>query len=711
MPNFDLTEYRTIILRPYGGDIKRYTLPVLVQPPIKTGRTKVFPGRATMGPTDPDRDDTLTTLNFMDVSGGMGVYTINPASDLNKYWWGVASAEGTDGFTSAREVINGQPDSFSGNCVPVGRIGQSTYALWGTALHRWDPDTQTWGAAQQTIGTVVNTEGIARFAGKVWFPLGPDGYASIDEASLGTLNAPTIVAGAATPTYSSASPTTNPKVYAFIAHQQNLYAITTAAEGYALASSLTGGTGAWLWHKNTALSTFVKIEASFEPKAFAVFPNQQQGKSLWVSGRRGLMVYDDSEMAWIESSLIDVPPHPSFGRAMAVFRPGESLWVAGGGGDAIQYTAGGTVVPASGPGGVREGMPASKRGDIVSWATDLHRLYGLTAGEGQPEALTALLEAPDPDTLEVVELTGGGEDVISGSVSGSSTVIGWNGKGWHPVWESDEGETASPTKIVVSDAVTSSGAVDYRAFWGVGEECYSVQCRLTTHSSVQAIQTGTGERFAAVSYLEWGRFTGGSIANHKLISHAAIIMEHATEDEYVEFQYYTDHEHQDPGAPDPWITLGVANTDQSDYQSRTVLPFGLTDDGQFSEGINLHWIRPRLAFYLTNPLIPPIVTSLTLAFLPVPQDAATKAYTIPLPVDRDEITGKTAEQIIEIVEELFNPEFGEEKFYLLQDREKLFRVYLSGLSYGRIPTSDGPGALTLTIIQIPTGAEGLVGEP
>jgi hypothetical protein len=189
------------------------------------------------------------------------------------------------------------------------------------------------------------------------------------------------------------------------------------------------------------------------------------------------------------------------------------------------------------------------------------------------------------------------------------------------------------------------------------------------------------------------------------------MMEHATATEYVTYQYYTDHEHVEPGAPEPWITLGTATLDAGDDMPRTVLPFGLSDDGLFSEGLPFHWIRQRVVFTLSDPQSPPIITALTLAYMPVPQDAVTKAYTIPLPVDRDPRTGKTAEQIIRVVESLFNPDLGEERFYHLQDRGEHFRAYLSGLSFGRAPTADGPGALTLTVIQVPTGKIGMLGEP
>lgn len=141
-----------------------------------------------------------------------------------------------------------------------------------------------------------------------------------------------------------------------------------------------------------------------------------------------------------------------------------------------------------------------------------------------------------------------------------------------------------------------------------------------------------------------------------------------------------------------------------------MLPFGLTADGLFSEGLNWHWIRQRVRFVTTNVTKPPIVTAMTLAYLPVPQDAATKAYTIPLPADLDPLTKQTAEQIVGKLESLLAPTLGEERFLFLQDGHRKYRSYISSLSYGQASTPDAPGALTLSVIQIPSGAPGLIGE-
>jgi hypothetical protein len=721
------TEYRTIILCPFGADTRQWTFPVHINPPIKTGRTKVFPPRATLGPTDPDVDDTLTTVNFMDISGGMGVYTINPASDLGNYWWGVAECEGTDGWTAAREAVRAvkPSDAHTGPFVPLGRIGASVYGLWGDSIHKWSPDDLTWGPRLQTIGAVVNTEGLAYFNEKMYFPLGDTGYSYVGETAPGVLGTVVQVAGLANPAGVPDGATVSPpRVFAFVVHLDLLWALTTKAQGHALVASMDGTANSWGWAQvfDTARTpgTYIKLETSFEPKTLAVFPNAQNQESLWVAGRRGLKVYDSTTMRFRETALNNVPPHPDFGRCCQVFRTGEALWIAGGGGDLIQYTVGGAVVPAAGPGGQREGMPGGKRGGVVSMATDLFHLYCLVQGETElGYSGTIVEETESGDPLEV-----------PGAIAISS-VIANTGKGWHPKWETAQ-RGGIPTKIVVADSTKLNNKIDYRVFWGVDDQCWSMMCRLSTHSARQAIEAVTRERFRSTdnepgyreSYIEWGRFNAGSIASHKLASHVAIMMEHATNTEYVEYEYYTDHDHgTNPTTGTGFKRLGRVTRDgghDPHGDPRTVLPFGLLDRngipvedpemGVFAQGLGFHWIRQRLRIVSSNAEAPPIVTALTLAYLPVPQDAATKAYTIPLPVDLDPLTRQTAEQITNKLESLLSPALGEEKFLFLQDRQQIFRAYISSISYGRVPTADGPGSLTLTLIQIPTGVPGLIGE-
>lgn len=689
-------EWQTIILAPYGADPLAWTFHA--QAAVRGGRTKIFPKRGTLGPTDFDRDDTLSTANWSDLSGGSGIAVINPSTDMGKSWWHVADARGTDGWTCPPEAISSRPGTYSGNHVPVGRIGASTYGLWGTAIHKWDPATRTWGNAVATIGTVVNSEGIVSFNDAMYFPLGSSGYAYVAESAPGTLGSVTTVAGAAAPTANSPVPTSNPRVWAFAVHQQKLWAITTSADGHVLASNTTGASGNWFWPYDDARGTFIKISTSTEPKTLFQFLNTQQERQLWCSSKRGCLIWDPLEMTWQESNLWDVPPHPDFGRCAKVFRPGEAVWIASGGGDLIQYQSNGTVVPASGPGGaghglpdvntrLGDGMPASKRGSVVSMATDLANLFLLVQGEQAVGASDDVLEeddASDPITIPGSE--------------GQSSVIAWTGKGFHPLWESTE-PLGTATKIVVSDALDADGNTDYRAFWGTGEDSWSMPCRLTTHSSRQAVDVGNVWRFATSGYIELGEFWAGSFAVHKLASHISITMAKANAANYAEYEYQTDH-----SSLGQWTTLGIANEEEPGHD--TVLGFNLSDDGLWVKGQHYHWIKQRIRLYGAGGTTSPVVRGISLAYLPLPQDAATKTYAVQLPTDVSPKSDMTREQIEAKLEALLSAE----EFVYLKHQHRTYRAYVASVANTEMLTRDGWGIANVTVIQIPSGVHGTLGD-
>src|SRR6185369_1332221 len=219
-------------------------------------------------------------------------------------------------------------------------------------------------------------------------------------------------------------PTYAPKPLLFGVHQQALWAITVAESGnperdYTLARSMTGNAGDWNWPLNTAATParYVKLDDGCVPYQLLTFPTQTGINGLWVSTNQGLAVYDSNDMTWTESLMWNVPPHPDFGRSAAVFRPGEALWVASGGGDLMKLTSNGVIVPASGPGGTGSGLPESRRGSVRSMATDLANLY-------------LLLSKRNTDGTH------------------NMTLIAGTGIGWHPLWENDDVNVSDPYSVV-----------------------------------------------------------------------------------------------------------------------------------------------------------------------------------------------------------------------------------------------------------------------
>jgi hypothetical protein len=695
--NIDQTEWQTMVIGPYGSDPYTYTFPVL--PQVQSGHTKVFPPRATVGPPDLDRDDTLTTATWMDLSGGQGIYVINPSTDMGRSWWSTADTRGTDGWTPGPEVVAARPSSYSGNFRPVGRIGVTVYGLWGTALHPYDPDDGTWGAAVRTVGTVAAGDyAMVRFMGRQYFVLTNGNIVSVTESSPGVISALTTITAAASPTVEGA--TTNPTARLITIHQQRLAVLTTAATGYHLAFNATGLTGEWFWPYDAARQLFPSVETSVTAHGLISWVDPATGmKALWCSTDGGCLIWNSDDVVWEETSLWNVPPHPNFGKTLKPFRPGESLWIAGGGGDVIQYTANGVVVPASGPGGRGHGlpdvggrdgngMPADRRGDVISMATDLANLYVLVQGD------TVAGDPPD-----VVEETEGSDPLYLPEGSSTNSLIAYTGKGWHPLWEA-AAAAGVPSTVVVDYGTKDNGSRDYRAFWGVGEDAWSMPCRLTTYSAFQGRKRGI-DRFATSSYIEWGRYHAGSLAKKKLFSHVAIQMEHADTDEYAEFEYTTDAD------PDTWTVLGQATV----AASRNVLPLGLTADGMFSEGLSCYWIQPRLRLVGMGGTSAPTVLGMTLAYLPLQGDANHMQYSIPLPVGATTcpLTGKTREQIHDLLHDLSQDNHDGDRFLFMQFNDASYRVVIAGISHVEVAAMDAPGAITLSVIQIPTGT-GLVGD-
>ena len=234
-------EWLTLILSPYGEDPKEWTFPCWAA--VRGGRTKIFPKRASMGPTDLDKDDTLSTLTFMDLSGGSGVFLINPSTDIGNTWWHVADARGTDGWTCAPEKLSSRPAVYTGDHVPLGRIGASTYGLWGTQIHKWNSTTQTWGNSLATVGTVVNTEGIVTFNETMYFPLGASGYSYVSESAPGTLGAVTPWPARRPRPTTTRSPPATPRSTPSASLTRSCGPSPRLAEGHVLAGSTTGEHG------------------------------------------------------------------------------------------------------------------------------------------------------------------------------------------------------------------------------------------------------------------------------------------------------------------------------------------------------------------------------------------------------------------------------------------------------------------------------------
>lgn len=645
---------------------------------IQGGRLGVLPRRSTQGPTDPDADDTLSTVNFMDLTSGVGTRVIDPSTITKAVAWSTMDLRYTDGWTNAPRPHTAKPGTYSGNVTDFVRIGTSLYGLWGDHLHKYNPDDRTWGSGTDLTETPVGRAVV--FNEVAYFPCGSAGYVTISESSPGTIGSPTVIAGAATPTSNSPKPTSNPRPLLFTIYAENLYCLTISSEGYALANSPTGATGTWTWPFRTNYQTFVKVNTSYTPHALVEFINRDGNPALWCIHSRGALRYDEQNFSWASTNLRNLPPHPDVGLDAMVYPPGGDLWIVGGGGDMIQYTTNNVAQPGAGPGGTGGGIPAVKRGSIVSLTSDLSNMYCLMRGDTALDSSPSMVEDAPADPLYV-------PDALA-----VTSLLAYNTKGWFPLFETTE-PSGTPTVCVVADPLKTDGTCDYRIHWGIGEDAWSMPCRLTMYSAQQGREEGIDE-FADVSYIEFGWYHAGSISRKKLFSHAAVILTHGDEEtEFVEVEYQTD---ADP--PTTWHSLGIAwNPDE-----RTILPFGLSEDLRFSSGLSCNRIKLRLTSSgLGGATSTPVPFALSLAYLIVPIDAGNFILHVPLPVDTDEQSQKTRERISSM---MYGFAESQEFLHMIFNEEHM-RVYVAGISETKIAGRDAPGALKLNLVQVITGLE------
>jgi len=91
---------------------------------------------------------------------------------------------------------------------------------------------------------------------------------------------------------------------------------------------------------------------------------------------------------------------------------------------------------------------------------------------------------------------------------------------------------------------------------------------------------------------------------------------------------------------------------------------------------------------------------------PLPQDAATLTFTVPLPIETEKETDLTAEQIRDRLERYVTSR----EFLQLTFQDRTYRVYCASVQTASIAPKDANGALSLVVIQINTGDPTLLGE-
>ena len=235
-------------------------------------------------------------------------------------------------------------------------------------------------------------------------------------------------------------------------------------------------------------------------------------------------------------------------------------------------------------------------------------------------------------------------------------------------------------------------ANSYALWWGETDgTLYRMKLRRTFHNprSGQNAETGRGiDTYAASGYVETGRFDANMTGFDRIASHVVIDADWASASEKIVVQYRTE-------SMDDWATLGTV-----DSVGITSFSFDPNGDG-FSEGLAFNWIQFQLSMERgPNVAITPIMRSMMLGFVKIPQNTESFVFTVPLP--KRTWMARTANEIVDYLEGLLTAP----GFLKLVHQDRAYRVKVAGISGADATGDDYSGARTVNVIAIPEGPGG-----
>ncbi|MCC6382646.1 MAG: hypothetical protein IT304_09045 [Dehalococcoidia bacterium] len=328
----------------------------------------IFEKKITFGAITKDSDDIVSSYVMADFSGG-GQIDLLTGADQSRYRHAVAGTESPFKITLPPLVEALKPSGASGTSYPALQIGDTPYVIFGAKIYGWDEETDSWGTGV-SIGVTPIGKGTA-YDGKVFLPCGASGYAIIAESSPGT-PVVTVVSGVTTP--AAKTDLDAPQAVDFEVWDNKIWALSTAG---ALCWSADGSANSWTWAWADWRGDFIQLDASHQPRRLLTYADNQGDPILYLIADGTAYRYDSVNQTY-EPTLIQFPPHPDFGRAACVWRPGEDLHIAVGL-SKITYTAANVIDPEAGL-NRNDGMPHDKLGKIVDLEPEISNLYALVSG-------------------------------------------------------------------------------------------------------------------------------------------------------------------------------------------------------------------------------------------------------------------------------------------------------------------------------------------
>jgi DNA-binding beta-propeller fold protein YncE len=316
-----------------------------------------------------------------------------------------------------------------------------------------------------------------------------------------------------------------------------------------------------------------------------------------------------------------------------------------------EFTASGAFVRRFGGSGSGNGQFTTPRG--IAFEADGAPLYVSDADADRVQAF-----------VETTSSTPG--------VSSFTSLHGWTGTGWHGLWTNDASDT--PTWAAVA---APSG--HYRLWWGSADGyAYWMPLRRGFHNPLQGFQAGI-DTFAESGFLITSKFDAGMAGFTKIASHVVAQAISATSDETIAIEFAIDE--------GGWESLGTITA-----PGETRFSFGAT-----GRAFNSLQFRLTLSRGSTTTLTP-LLRSLTMLFVKVPQEAKSFVFTIvPSGADQGNF-GRSGQAMFAELDDLV----ASNAFFTTTYNGQSFDHCRIASVTGHDNTSDAGGQRVVTVVELPT---------
>ena len=113
----------------------------------------IYPGKVVIGDTTKDSDQRRSVLALTDYTGGIGIDRVDSATEIDRAWWSTANIRHRNHLTLGPLAVT-TADLGTPNTSAIGVIGEykdEVYATFGTAVHKYNNSSDSWGSSLKTL--------------------------------------------------------------------------------------------------------------------------------------------------------------------------------------------------------------------------------------------------------------------------------------------------------------------------------------------------------------------------------------------------------------------------------------------------------------------------------------------------------------------------------------------------------------------------------